>query len=137
MPLKPATIGASAALVACCLQAGLLATPLQAQADCDDVSGAFSVNLDLPGSGPAEVTVTLEQSVCEVTGTIVGRTTTPIDDGSAEGSTATFTTTVANQAGGPPLEITWEMTVDGDDVLGTFSSAMFGSVEFVGSRIEA
>jgi hypothetical protein len=34
------------------------------------------------------------------------------------------------------VEIAWEITVDGTDLIGTFSHEMMGSIEFVGMKVE-
>jgi hypothetical protein len=106
---------------------------VQAQAACEDVSGAWAVDLAIPGNAPQQVTVTLEQTECEVTGLVKGNNETPIEDGSVEGWTFTFTTTRPDQAG-QPLAIVWTGTVDGDAVSGTFEVPGLGSVEFSGKR---
>ena len=113
---------------------GLLAPPLHARTDCEDVSGSYEVLVDLPGGGPTPLTITLEQSDCEVAGFVEGQHKTPIDDGVVDGSTATFTAEAINQGGGNTLVIGWTITVDGDDVIGTFSHDMIGSIDFVGTR---
>jgi hypothetical protein len=129
-------LGSSVMLVAFFVLTTAFAYPVQGQSGCDDVSGAWSVNLDLPGGGPTEVMLNLEQNDCEVVGFIEGRLKTPIENGTVEGPTASFTAAAANQAGGPPVEIAWEITVDGTDLIGTFSHEMMGSIEFVGTKVE-
>ncbi len=111
---------------------GLFAPPLNAQTACEDVSGTYEVQMDLPGGGPTQMTVTLEQSDCEVTGTVGARDRTPIKDGVVEGSTASFTAEAVNRGGGNVMVIQWVVTVDGDDVIGTFMHSMFGSIELIG-----
>ena len=82
------------------------------------------------------MTVILEQDDCEVTGTVGARDRTPIKDGVVEGSTASFTAEAVNRGGGNTMVIEWVVTVDGDDVIGTFSHSLFGSIEMVGTRVE-
>ena len=55
------------------------AIDLSAQDGCEDVSGVWNVELALP-SGHSAVTLTLEQTECTVTGTVVGRARTEIED---------------------------------------------------------
>ena len=112
---------------------------LRAQStDCEDVSGVWIVDLDLPGSGQSQVTLTLEQTDCEVTGLVEGHNTTAIENGKVEGSTATFTAKARNQGGsGGELMVAWEATVDGDDIIGTLGSQMMGTFEFTGTRGES
>ena len=110
------------------------APALHAQSACDDVSGVWVVDLDLPGSGQNSVTITLEQTECEVAGVIEGRNTTHIEDGKVEGPTAIFTAVAHNQANGQALPIVWNVTVEGDDVSGTLNSPMMGIIEFTGTR---
>lgn len=112
----------------------LNAPALYAQSECDDLSGAWVVDLDLPGSGQSSVTITLEQNECEVAGIIEGRNKTPIEEGTVEGSTATFTAVAHNQANGEALSIVWIVTVEDDDVSGTLESPMMGIIEFTGTR---
>ena len=129
-------LGSSVMLVALFVLTIVLASPVHAQSGCDDVSGEWSVNLDLPGGGPTDVILNLEQNECEVVGFIEGQRKTPIENGTVEGPTANFTATAANQAGGPPVVIAWEITVDGTDLIGTFSHELMGSIEFVGTKVE-
>lgn len=115
--------------------AGLHAPGLSAQG-CEDVSGAWAVEVNLPGTGPSQITLTLEQTECAVTGSIVGQRTTTIEEGIVEGSTATFAVMATNQANGESLTIVWEATVDGDAISGTLNSPMMGSIEFAGERVD-
>lgn len=121
-----------------CLMLGgtILATGLEAQADCDDVSGEWAVELTLPGSGTNTVTLTLDQVECTVSGVVEGRNRTPFEDGTVEGSTATFTATATNQADGQGIAIVWEATVDGDEIAGSLDSPMMGTIPFSGTRLE-
>ena len=75
---------------------GAYAPMLHAQTACEDVSGIWAVDLSLPGSGHSRVTLTLEQTDCEITGLVEGRNKTSIKDGKVDGSTATFTATGAS-----------------------------------------
>jgi len=109
---------------------------LHAQAPCEDVSGIWTVDLDLPGSGQNQVTLTLDQTECTVTGLVEGRNSTPFEDGRVEGSTASFTATAHNQANGQAMAIVWTVTVDEDDLSGTLQSPMMGTIEFTGTRAE-
>lgn len=112
-----------------------LAGPGSAQAqECEDISGDWLVDLTFPGNPPQTVTVTLEQSECGVSGMVKGNNETAISDGSVEGSTFTFTTTV--DGGGQMVDIVWEGTVEGDTVSGTLSAQPIGVVEFAGKRAE-
>jgi hypothetical protein len=122
-------------LVALLGLAAFAAHDVHGQAACEDVSGAWAVDLTIPGNAPQQVTVTLEQTECEVTGLIKGNNETPIEDGSVDGWTFTFTTIRPDQAG-QPLAIVWTGTVDGDAVSGTFEVPGLGSVEFSGKRAE-
>jgi hypothetical protein len=128
-PLSVATLLGLAATVS-----GPLTPSLHASAACDDISGVYEVLVDLPGGGPTEIELDLEQSECEVTGFVGARTRTPIQNGSVEGSTASFTFEAQNQGSGGTLVIQWVITIEGDDVTGTFSNELFGDVEVVGSR---
>lgn len=103
-------------------------------ADCEDISGVYDVVVDLPGGGPTSIELDLAQNECEVTGFVGAQTRTPIENGVVEGSTASFTFEAQNQGGGGTLEIEWVITIDGDEVTGTFSHDLFGSIEVVGSR---
>lgn len=116
----------------------IAATPplLHAQMDCEDVSGAWAVEMVLPGGGPTEVTVTLEQTTCEVTGFVEGRKKTAIKNGVAEGPTATFVVSAINQGSGGTLEITWTATVEGAAIHGTLAHPLMGVVDFKGKRVE-
>lgn len=113
---------------------GPLAAPLHAQGYCEDVSGVYDVLVDLPGGGPTQIELDIEQTECEVKGFVGAQTRSPIDNGVVEGSTASFTFEAANQGSGGMLVIRWEVTIDGDDVTGTFSHELFGSIEVVGTR---
>ena len=109
---------------------------LNAQAACDDVSGAWTVDLVLPDGGAQQVTLTLEQTECELTGLIEGQNKTPIEGGKVDGSTFTFMVTANNQADGQGIEIAWEGTVEADAISGTWSAAMIGTLEFTGTRAD-
>lgn len=106
-----------------------------AQSECEDVSGAWAVNMVLQGGGPTEATVTLDQTNCEVTGFVEGRNKSPITNGTVKGSTATFTATANNQGGGT-LDLVWDATVDGNDISGAITHPMVGAIEFTGKRVE-
>lgn len=115
--------------------AGVNAPDIHAQSECEDVSGAWSVNMVLQGGGPTQAVVTLDQTECEVTGSVEGRNRSPISNGTVEGSTATFTATAQNQGGGT-LDLVWEATVDGDEISGAITHPMVGAIEFTGKRVE-
>lgn len=123
-------------LLAILALAGVPAPALLAQTACEDVSGTWTVELTLPGTGASTVTLTLDQTECAVAGTIEGRNRTPFEDGAVEGSTATFTAMATNQVDGQVLAIEWAATVDGDDIAGTLQSPLFGTIPFTGSRVE-
>lgn len=114
----------------------LLTSPLYAQAPCEDISGVYDVLVSLPGGGPTQIELDLTQTECEMTGFVGLRMRTPIRNGVVEESTASFTFEAQNQGSGGTLEIRWEITVDGDDVTGTFSHDLFGSIEVTGTRVE-
>jgi hypothetical protein len=116
--------------------ATLSAPDLHAQAECEDVSGEWAVSVNLPDGNSQQVTLTLEQSECEITGLIEGNNQTPIDNGTVEGPTFTFVVNVTNQADGQGIEMTWEGTVDGDDLSGTFSADIMGTFPFTGTRAD-
>jgi hypothetical protein len=126
---KPLAVGLAIALGA------LSTTNLAAQNTCEDVSGVWNLELSLPGVGVSPVTLTLEQAECTVTGTVVGRARTEIQDGTVEGHTARFIATGTNGATGEAINIPWEATVDGDEISGTLAGPM-GDIEFSGSRAE-
>ena len=113
---------------------GFYAPNLQAQEECEDVSGAWAVDLNL--GSPQQVTLTLEQNGCEVTGVIEGQNVTPIEDGEVEGSTVTFSITVTNRGDGQSITFAWEGTVEGNDISGTLDSDVTGTVEFTGTKVE-
>jgi len=115
---------------------GLLAAPLNAATACEDISGVYQVLVNLPGGGPTEIELDLEQQDCVVTGFVGARTRTRIENGVVEDSTASFTFEAQNQGSGGTLEIQWKITVAGDEVTGTFSHDLFGSIEVTGSRVD-
>lgn len=115
---------------------GVCAPALHAQADCEDVSGIWLVDLILPGGGPTRVTLTLEQTECEITGLVEGQNQTPIEDGRVEGSTATFMVNATNQANGQSIAVAWEGTVEGNEISGTLEAPMMGNIPFTGTRAE-
>ncbi len=135
-PQMARPLARSIALGAFLALTGVNAPALHAQADCEDVSGAWLVAMSLPGGGPTEVTITLEQADCEVSGIIEGRRETPFEGGKVEGSTATFTANATNQADGSSIAIVWEATVEGDEISGTLQAALMGTVTFTGTRVE-
>ena len=92
--------------------------------------------MTLPGSGHNRVTLTLEQTGCEVVGSVEGRSKTPIKNGTVENWTATFTAMARNRGNGQDIGIAWQVTVDGNDVSGTLTSPMMGTIEFTGTRVE-
>lgn len=112
-----------------------VAPPLSAQSDCDDVSGAYDVLVNLPGGGPTNIRLELEQTACELTGIVGLQTRNPIQDGTVDGSTAAFSFEAQNQGDGSMLRIHWEISIDGDEVTGTFSNDLFGSIPVSGSRV--
>jgi len=116
--------------------AAVSATDLHAQAECEDVSGEWAVDLNLPDGSSQQVTLTIAQSDCEITGLIEGNTQTPFDNGTVEGSVFTFVVSVTNQADGQGIEMTWEGTVDGDELAGAFSADMMGTLPFTGTRAD-
>jgi hypothetical protein len=105
---------------------------VHAQDACEDVSGEWSVEVAF--APPQQVTVTLEQSECEITGFVRGNNETAIENGVVEGATFTFDTTVTNEATGESLVISWEGTVEGDDVTGSLTTQMIPVADFMGSR---
>lgn len=113
---------------------GASVSSLNAQ-ECEDISGVWAVELSLLGAPPQQVSLTLEQDGCTATGMVEGNNQTPFEDGTVEGSTVAFTTAVTNQADGSSLVLAWECTVDGDDLAGTLSAQMLGTVEFSGTRV--
>jgi len=114
---------------------GLLVQPAQAQT-CDDLSGVWAVDLELPGTGRSRVMVTLDQDGCSVTGGVEGRNTTSVEDGTVDGSTVTFIASGINEGTGERIAMTWEATVSGDEIEGTLSSDMAGTFPFTGSRAD-
>ena len=132
---RGAGLGAFLALTAFYAPA-LQAQDLHAEAACEDVSGVWMVGLTLPGSGPTQVTLTLEQTECEVTGLVEGNNKTPFETGEVEGSTATFVVNATNQANGQGIAIAWEGTVEGDEISGTLEAPMLGTITFTGTRLE-
>lgn len=114
---------------------GLLVQPAQAQA-CDDLSGVWAVDLELPGSGRSRVVVTLEQDGCAVTGVVEGRNTTSVEEGTVDGSTVTFIASGINQGTGELIAMKWEAAVSGNDMQGTLSSDMAGTFPFTGRRAD-
>ncbi len=114
---------------------GRLSPTLLAATACDDIAGRYEVRVDLPGGGPTDIELDLQQSECEVTGLVIAQNRTPITDGVVEGSTATFNFEAQNQGSGGTLVIQWQITIDGDDVTGTFSHELFGQAEVVGTRV--
>ena len=82
------------------------------------------------------MTLTLEQSGCDVVGSVEGRNKTPIKDGTVENWTETFTAMARNQGNGQDIGIAWQATVDGNDVSGTLNSPIMGTIEFTDTRVE-
>lgn len=135
-PLAPARLAPSVALLALLGLFGT-ATGLRAQDECDDVSGAWAVVIQFPAEaqGPQDVTLTLEQSECAITGMVKGTRETPIEDGSVDGSSLRFLTSVT-AGDGSPITITWEGTVEGDEISGTLDIGGMASAPFSGTRGE-
>ena len=121
-------------LVAFLAVTGFYAPALHAQAECEDVSGTWMVDMTLPGGGATQVTLTLEQTECELTGLVEGRNKTPIEDGRVEGSTATFMVDATNQADGQSIPVAWKATVEGEEISGTLEAPMMGTIPFTGTR---
>jgi len=92
------------------------------------------VDLTLPGGGPTQLTLTLEQTGCTVSGLVEGQNKTPFEDGTVDGSTAAFMVNATNQATGQSIATTWTGTVEGDQINGTLEAPMLGSVPFTGTR---
>lgn len=116
--------------------AGANAPLIYAQSECEDVSGAWAVNMVLQGGGPTQAVVTLDQANCEVTGFVEGSNKSSIRNGTVKGSTATFTATANNQGGGT-LDLVWAATVDGNEISGAITHPMVGAIEFTGKRVES
>ena len=112
---------------------GFSAHGLYAQ-ECADVSGAWDVAINLPDGSVQDVKLTMEQDGCEVTGLIEGNNRSQIENGLVEGSTFTFNVTV--DGGGQQVTLSWEGTMDGDAVSGTWGADAVGTMEFSGTRAE-
>jgi hypothetical protein len=108
---------------------------LSAQA-CDDVSGVWSVALSM-GGGQSMVTVTLDQEDCVVAGTVVGRTTTDIEDGTVDGADVSFVAVGEDGATGQSVSVRWAGTVEGDDISGLLHVPGGFEIPFSGTRAES
>lgn len=120
-------------LAIACALAIFGASALKAQ-DCENISGAWDVTVVLPDGNTQDVVLTLEQTGCEITGSVTGNDETPIADGSV--SERTFTFNVTRSAGGQSITLAWEGAVDGDGMSGTWGSEMVGQMTFSGTRAE-
>ena len=99
-----------------------------------DVTGTWEITLQTPG-GPQEMTAEVEMTEDgEVTGNIVGRGTTPIDDGKMSGDLLRFKTT--REMGGQSITGAWSLTVTEDSVSGAMT-AMGMAMDVSGSRTAA
>ncbi|MEM7415539.1 MAG: hypothetical protein AAF389_08605 [Gemmatimonadota bacterium] len=114
------------------LAAPIGATPAH---DCEDLSGVYEVRVNLPGGGPTDIQLDLEQTDCDLTGFVGAMSRTAIDNGTVEDSTASFTFQTPNQGSGGMLEIRWTITLDGDTVTGTFSHSLFGDIPVNGTKV--
>ena len=132
--LRVSTAIVSSCLTGCFAFSALLASPLAANSACEDVSGVYEVTVDVPGGGPTQIELDLSQEECTVTGFVTAQTRTPIENGVVEDATASFTFAATNEGNGSTLEIAWVITVADDDVTGTFSHDLFGSLEVTGTR---
>ena len=107
---------------------------VHAQEECEDVSGAWTVDVAFAQAPePQQVTLTLEQSECEITGLVKGNNETPIENGTVEGATFTFDTTVTDGTG-QTLVISWSGSVEGDEVSGSLTAQMMPVADFTGTR---
>ena len=113
---------------------GPAAPELQAQTECEDVSGVWTVDVGF-ANAPQQVTITLEQTDCEITGLVKGNNENPIENGVVEGAGFTFDTTVTDGTG-QSVVIGWQGTVDGDSVSGSLTAQMTSIAEFTGTRGE-
>lgn len=127
---RHAAVGAL--LVTLVASAAAAPTAVHAQDECEDVSGVWTVDVAFP-QGPQQVTVTLEQTECEITGLVKGNNETQIENGLVEGATFTFDTTVTDGAG-QSLVINWAGTVEGDEVTGSLTTQMMPVADFTGTR---
>jgi len=135
-PTLPRTAAGATVLGLVAVLAGFPVAPLQADTACEDLSGVYEVVVDLPGGGPTDIELDLEQDGCDLTGFVGARTRTAIQNGVVEDATASFTFEAQNQGSGGTLVIGWEITVVGDEVTGTFSHDLFGNLEVIGTRVE-
>lgn len=134
------------ALVALCMAAGW-AAPAQAQT----LTGSWALEAEGP-RGPQEITLTLVQDGTELTGTAEmemrgppgrggggggrpggpGPMTLEVVDGAVDG--ASFSFLLVLELNGNSIEMTYEGSVDGDEMTGTTSSGRGGPRSFTGTR---
>ena len=113
----------------------LVATGDAAAQACDDVSGVWSVALSM-GGGHSMVTVTLEQDDCVLAGTVVGRTTTDIEDGTVDGADVSFVAVGEDGSTGQSISVRWAGTVEGDEIEGLLHVQGGFEIPFSGTRAE-
>jgi hypothetical protein len=98
-----------------------------------DVSGAWEITSESP-RGTMTRTVVFEQDGTALTGTMESQMgSVPIENGSVEGNTFTFTVTFSR--GDRSFELKYSGTVDGDTATGTMSTPR-GESEWTGKRVE-
>ena len=98
-----------------------------------DVSGAWEITSESP-RGTMTRTVILEQDGTALTGTMESQMgSMPIENGSVEGNTFTFTVTLSR--GDRSFELKYTGTVDGDSATGTMQMPR-GEIEWTGKRVK-
>ncbi len=110
----------------------LIGSPLLAQ-EAANVAGKWEMTSETP-RGTQTSTFTFEQEGTVLTGTVEGRMgETPINSGSVEGNTITFT--IVRGRGDRSMELTYSGTLDGDTISGTMTTPR-GEREFTMTRVE-
>jgi len=83
-PALPRTVAGATVLGLAAVLAGFSVPPLHADTACEDLSGVYQVLVDLPGGGPTDIELDLEQEGCDLTGFVGARTRGAIRNGVVE-----------------------------------------------------
>lgn len=112
--------------------AAIASPALGQEADCSDAAGTWDLTMTFQGQS-VQPTMVLEQSECEVSGTLEGQQgSLAFEDGKVEGTRLTFTISI-DAPSGETIALTVDGEMEADEMTGTLTTPQ-GTVEFTGKR---
>lgn len=94
-------------------------------------TGNWKITLATP-MGPQEMTATLNESGDKLTGRLESAMGSEDVDGTVAGNKLAWTTKVSKPL---PIDLTFDVTVEGDQLTGSVKLGMFGNAGLAGERI--